>query len=156
MQNYFSEKLTTQQLTKISFFDGLSSNVLEDFTKILNVCRYKKGDYVFTEGSDATEMYFIMEGSVNVVKKTYKGAKKLLIELHESQFFGEMALVDRGKRSTSVVASTDLVLATLSWEKLNAEFEAYNPDLAIFTYKKIAQALSLRLRQVNSLYAHSV
>ncbi|OGH96934.1 MAG: hypothetical protein A2104_08250 [Candidatus Melainabacteria bacterium GWF2_32_7] len=155
MHSFFSEKLTTQQLTKNSFFEGLPNNILEHLVEILNVHRYKKEDYIFNEGDNAAEMYFILEGSVKIFKKTYKGGSKLLVELHESQFFGEMALIDRGKRSTSVVAATDLILASLSWEKLNKEFEAYNPNLAIYTYKKIAQVLSLRLRQANTLYVHS-
>ena len=156
MQNYFSGKLTAQQIAKVPFFTGLPSNVLNDFVSVLKVTNFKQGDYVFSEGDEAKEMYFIIQGSVKILKKTYKGSTKLLAELNEAQFFGEMALIDKGRRSTSVIASSDLVLASLSWNKLDETFESYKPDLAIYTYKRIAQALSLRLRQANTMNAHSL
>ena len=99
-------------------------------------------------------MYFILEGTAKVIKKNYRGTEKVLAEISEPQFFGEMALIDQGSRSTSLIAATDMTVAILTWEILDEQFATYNPDLALYTYKKVAQTMSLRLRKTNALYAH--
>jgi CRP/FNR family transcriptional regulator, cyclic AMP receptor protein len=156
MQSFYSEKLTHHQISTIPFFQGLNKKIIDDFIDVLKLSQYQRDDYIIREGDEAEYMYFILKGSVKIFKKNYKGGEKLICEMNEPQFFGEMALIDRGTRSSSVIASSDVAVAKLSWQVLDEQFACYNPELALSTYKKIAQALSLRLRKSNALYAHIV
>ncbi|MCK7485716.1 MAG: cyclic nucleotide-binding domain-containing protein [Bacillus subtilis] len=154
--DYFSDRLTLQQICQIPFFKEINRDILENFIKIIEVHNFRKGSYIFDEGSEADAMFFILCGSVKVIKRTFRGNETFLAEINAPDFFGEMALIDRGKRSTSVIAHTDVSLGVLRWMYLDKAFESYNSELAVYTYKKIAQELSLKLRKLNSKYIHIV
>lgn len=151
--SFDSEKLTAEQVKKISFFNGLEGKDLEDISEFLNVKRFNRGYFVFVEGERANEIYFILKGSVKILKQTYEDTNEMVSSLDEDSYFGEMALVDDDARSASVLAETDLVLAELVWDKFLERF-SNQPDVIIYVLRNIAKTLSIRLRKTNALYAN--
>jgi len=64
---------------------------------------YHDKDVILKEGDKGSEMYIIKTGAVKVTKKTDKGVITL-ITLSRGDFFGEMALFERTRRSATVTA----------------------------------------------------
>lgn len=82
---------------------------------IVRVCKIMmccKGEEIVTQGEVGLEMYFVMEGSVEIATKT----GVILATLTVGQPFGEMALLKPmpSLRGASVIAKTDVTLAVLS------------------------------------------
>lgn len=73
--------------------------------------QYKLGETIFSEGEDGTDMYFILEGSVDVYKKVVNKEQKSeqvkLVSLGKTDFFGEMSLLNAEKRSATIIAGID-------------------------------------------------
>lgn len=68
---------------------------------------YQKGSIIFHEGESSDEkMYYIIEGSLSILKKTPDGEKKVG-ELNPGAFFGEMALVTTGLRAATIKVSSE-------------------------------------------------
>jgi CRP/FNR family transcriptional regulator, cyclic AMP receptor protein len=63
---------------------------------------YKAGQVVFTQGDEAEQMYVVVDGTIDI---TVGGVPVGTAE--RGQTFGEMALIDRSRRSGTAVAKTD-------------------------------------------------
>jgi CRP-like cAMP-binding protein len=64
---------------------------------------FDEGGVVFRQGEPGDKMYIIHQGSVAVIREK-NGAGTVVARLGTGDFFGEMALVDRGPRSATVKA----------------------------------------------------
>jgi CRP/FNR family cyclic AMP-dependent transcriptional regulator len=76
---------------------------------------YRKGTYIFREGDEGRDMYFILEGHVRVEKQA-GGLTKTLIELRQGDYFGEMAAIIEAPRSASALAVDDCSIAVIDSE----------------------------------------
>ncbi|MEW5819879.1 MAG: cyclic nucleotide-binding domain-containing protein [Cyanobacteriota bacterium] len=142
-------------VAKIPFFYDVQGEDLDKLANILTVKEFKNEQVVFKEGDEQSGMYFILEGDVQILKRNNKGKQELLTVLCAPQIFGEMALIDRGRRSATVVAQSDLSTAELTRENFE-QFMMDEPDLAVHIIRKIAHTLSLRLRKVSASYANVI
>ena len=76
---------------------------------------YPAGTYLFQEGDKSNEMFIILNGKVNVVKKAGE-VTKLLTELGKGDYLGEMAaLIDAPRTATAFVAK-DSYIAVITGE----------------------------------------
>jgi CRP-like cAMP-binding protein len=81
----------------------------DDFDKIAATTTgktYKTGELVFAEGDAADYIYFIRSGRVSVFIQQFTAQEELSV-LGPGQYFGEMAVLGKNKRSASVKALTD-------------------------------------------------
>jgi signal transduction histidine kinase len=74
------------------------------------VRRCDPGEIVFNEGDPGDCLYLIAKGSVKISKKGRGGRQETLTYLPQGDFFGEMALVDSGRRSAQASAQRACVL----------------------------------------------
>ena len=58
---------------------------------------FAAGQLIFAEGEIGAEMFIIQSGKVRISKRSKDGEKTLVI-LEEGDFFGEMAVIDKGPR----------------------------------------------------------
>ena len=61
------------------------------------------GQIIFKEGEDGEQMYIIQEGSVKI-SRMIAGKEHILAILNKGDFFGEMAIVSRMKRTATATA----------------------------------------------------
>ena len=73
------------------------------------------GEAIIREGEVAHAMYFIADGKVEVALKKRENAV-----LGPGQFFGEVAVLRRGRRSATAVALTRVSLLVLAAQDLHA------------------------------------
>jgi len=147
--------MLASDVAKIPFFYDVTGEDLDKLAKILTHQKFTNDQIIFKEGDEQTGMFFILEGDVQILKKNNKGKQELLTVLCAPQIFGEMALIDRGRRSASVIAQTEILTAELTREDFE-NFMREEPDLAVHIIRKIAHTLSLRLRKVSASYANVI
>jgi CRP-like cAMP-binding protein len=108
-------------------FGGLTD---EDFNYIRNRAvqkNYDKDDLIFSEGDRADYIYFIESGEVSVFIQKFS-AKEEICTLGPGEYFGEMAALNKAKRTASVVAKTNTSLLGVEESDF---FELLKTDKAI-------------------------
>ncbi len=96
-------------LKEIDLFASLSDEDVILLANSIGEVEVKKGQDVFLEGDEGDAMYGIISGAVLI----HKGGRDLAT-LRETQYFGEMAILDNEPRSASVTAVEDTRLIQLS------------------------------------------
>jgi CRP/FNR family transcriptional regulator len=125
-------------LARVPLLQGLGQKDLERLAKSFREREFREGHVVTAEGEPGVGFFVIVEGAANVsVGGEQKGT------LSPGDAFGEMALIDEGPRSATVVAATDLrCLALSAWEF--RPFVMDHPEIAW----ALLQTLARRLRAV--------
>ena len=135
-------------LDRASIFDGLASNDVATIKRHLRRTESEKGRTVFGEGEQGKELFIITRGTASAYLRQTSGADIRLATFAPGTIFGELALLDPGPRSASVIADDELVCYALSDESfLLLSREA--PDAAIKLLANLSRELSRRLRQAN-------
>lgn len=98
-----------------------------------------KGTILFREGDLGRDMFVIQKGKVQVRKKV-GNAEKVLAELSEGEFFGEMALLIGMDRSATVEAIEDSKILVVSPDNFESLLKS-NMDIALKMLKKMASRL---------------
>lgn len=84
---------------------------------------YRKGELIFAEGEDGHFACLLREGSVEIFRG--HGANLATIaEIHPGQIFGELSLVDSGKRMASARALVDSKIFLLDEKHFAGKLDA--------------------------------
>lgn len=152
VQQRLDPPITTAQLREVGLFGALSDEFLEHLTKTLSVMRVMVGETIFREGDPAREMYVVLDGEIEVLKKSRRGRETRVAILGPNDTFGEMSIIDMQSRSATVRALGAARLLRISTEEMDA---LYRYDLKSYTLiiLNIARDLSRRLRVTDGLLA---
>jgi NADH dehydrogenase len=71
-------------------------------TQTVGRAHYEPGAYIFHQGDPGTHFYLIAEGEVDVVREHSSGERTTLARLGKGDYFGETALLTRGRRNASI------------------------------------------------------
>jgi CRP-like cAMP-binding protein len=144
--------VTIAQLREVGLFGALSDEFLEHLVTTLSVMRILPGDCIFKEGEPAREMYVVLDGELEVLKKSRRGRETRVAILGPNDCFGEMSIIDMMPRSATVRALGPTRLLRISTEEMDA---LYRHDLKSYTLivLNIARDLSRRLRVTDGLLA---
>lgn len=104
---------------------------------------FAAGEKIFAEGEIGAEMYIIQTGRVRISKKS-QDVEKTLVVLEDGDFFGEMAVIDKGPRSASATAVDEVKCIVLNEELFEQQMQN-NARIV----KKILKNMSARLRDAN-------
>jgi CRP/FNR family transcriptional regulator len=144
------EEHVTQAMKHAELFRGLTHQQLERLAGITQREIYNRGDKVFSQGETGDKMYIIGQGQVEVVVRTSGGESFPVVYLGEGQVFGEMTLIDDGKRSASIYGAVD---GTVVYSIPKNDFtQLCQRDTAIgyVMMRNLAQDLSFKLRHRDS------
>jgi voltage-gated potassium channel len=119
--NAFSERIhrrdfivTWGMIARVPLFAELDAAEIADIMQLLRAQLVQPGEVIVREGETAHSMYFIAAGEVEVA------LKKQRIRLGVGQFFGEVAVLRRARRSATATAITRTSLLALSAQDLHA------------------------------------
>ena len=135
-----------QSLARVPLFRRLEPHELEHLAEEVEQVNYKAGEIIFHEYDTGDALYVVEEGAVRIWVTDEDVQEVTLAELHPGQLFGEMAVLDRGQRSSSATAMVDTHLHRLTSDDFE-KFLIQHPDCAIDVICEIAA----RLRQTNLL-----
>lgn len=141
-------------LRRIKILAGFNEDQLTSFARYLQVQRAAQFSHVFRQGSVGDTMFMIVEGELRVSVRVNQ-RESILATLGVGESFGEMALLDEGKRSADVIANVDCMLLSISKSGLEKLF-AEAPALAAPFLHELAQEIAGRLRTTNRRLEDSV
>jgi small-conductance mechanosensitive channel/CRP-like cAMP-binding protein len=99
-------------LRSIDLFRALSESELRLALQNFRHLHYAAGERIIEEGSPG-DSFFVIDRGVVEVSKLLGGAPRVLAQLSEGHFFGEMALLTGEARSASVTARSDVDVYTI-------------------------------------------
>ena len=111
---------------------------------------YNPGDVVFSEGDDGQYLFIIQEGSIEI-SKDMDGHKHVLSTLARGEFFGEMAIVTRVKRTATATAIDNVQMLAFDREAFQGMIEK-NSRIALNVIDKLCR----RLQHANTQIRHLV
>jgi CRP/FNR family cyclic AMP-dependent transcriptional regulator len=142
--NKLSEE--AQSLARVPLFKRLEPHELEHLAEDVDQVNYNAGETIFNEHDLGDGLYVVETGSVRIWVMDEDVTEVTLAELKPGDFFGELAVLDRGERSSSATALVDTHLHKLSSDAFQ-KFLIEHPDAAVDVICEIAQ----RMRQTNLL-----
>jgi CRP-like cAMP-binding protein len=136
-------------LSTVELFSGLNREQLGRIASISRQETFRTDDTIFRQGSQGDRLYLVAEGQVEIRFNDTRGGDHAVLYLGTGQLFGEMALLDRGARSASVIAVQD---GTVVYSITSGDFMALcEADTAIgfVMMRNLALDLSFKLRHKN-------
>lgn len=164
---------------KNRFFRGLSEKQLQELVPLVQKTHVSPGEYVIQEGDLAQDLFVLIEGEVEVIKKEPLSEQRhRLTLLSTGDVFGEMALIENGSHSATIRALRPSTLLSLSIQqarqltsektiysrliqKLHESIEEletlpHDPPIYSKLSTNLASDLSLRLRQAHEVTVESL
>ncbi len=140
-----------QSLARVQLFRRLTPQELEQLAGEVDQVTYKTGETIFNEQDQGDALYVVDSGSIRIWVHDEDVKPVTLAELKDGDFFGELAVLDRGPRSTNATALTDASVHRLSSDDFQ-KFLMQHPDVAI----DVICEIGARLRQTNALVSQRV
>ena len=103
---------------------------------------------MFREGDPGNEMFIIARGSASVRMRERGGGEIRLVTFEAGTIFGELAIMDKQRRSATIHADEELVCWVLSEERF-AELRQRAPGAAVTLALNLGREMSRRLRLAN-------
>ena len=127
-------------LASVPLFAGCTTKELRDIAKATVELSLDEGKEFVTQGDVGREAFIIVEGKADVLR----GGTKIA-ELGPGNCVGELALLDHGPRTATVVAATPLTVLVLG----PREFSGLLDEVPALTHKILA-ALASTVRELDS------
>jgi len=128
-------------LENVPIFADLDNGTLEKIAQVGKIKNYERDSIILLEQESGTALFVILNGKVKVSRNSTDGKEVILTILNESDFFGEMAILDGLNRSASVIALEDSQLFIIQRNDFLNLLKTY-PDVSI----ALLQELTARLR----------
>ncbi len=127
-------------LSRVPLFSSVPAEQIRDLSGLFSKVVYSKGDVICRQGVAGDSMYVIRSGAVSVFKEV--GGREFFVqELKRGDFFGELALLSRGERQATVVASLDVVLFCLTRENFEVLLKK-NKSIGLYLSRYYAKRMA--------------
>ncbi len=131
----------TAMLRDLELFAGCNRSELGRIDSLTTSVEMRRGAILVEEGRAGLEFFVIVKGRATASRQGL-----WLAEFGPGSFFGELALLDRGTRTATVTADTDISLLVFS----RPEFWSLQRSVPS-VMDKMAVELSRRLRSTNEI-----
>ena len=154
VNNLSKDPSILKKISEVSFFK-MFSNDSEVIQKIAAMCTarsFRKGKTIIEEGDYGDELFILLSGEIDIIKKTLQNERYLVTTLNAGMGginVGELALIDNDQRSASVVAKTNceaLVICRNDFIRFGDE----NPSIGLAVTRALARQLSINLRKTSA------
>lgn len=136
-------------LREMELFAGLQEDDLRLLQGIAASFQYEAGQSILCEGDEARAFFIVARGSASIFINLGSGARKRVGSVGPGLSFGEMALLDGGRRSADVVADTRMICYAFSVDRIR-ELAQDRPRILATIMGNLVRNLSDRLRQANA------
>src|SRR5258708_23149651 len=103
-----------ESLSRVPLFKRLTAAELEVLAKEVDQVDYKAGDVIFNERDRGDALYVVETGAVRIWVMDEDVQEVTLTELKPGEFFCQLAVLDRGERSTGATATAHTHLPRLT------------------------------------------
>ena len=123
-------------LQRVPLFADLDKRELAKIARLFKERHFSQGETVVREGSGGAAFFLVEAGTASVSVRGRDRGK-----LEAGDYFGEIALIDEGARTATIVADTDLICHGLT----NWDFRPLVQENAVICWK-LLQSLAKKLR----------
>ena len=127
-----------------TIFSGLNEKNWGELVELARLIPFKRGKELLSQGDKGDSLIILIEGSARISMLSPGGREIVLAYAEAGAVLGEIALLDGGERTASVVATSQGQALQLSRAAMR-EFCASHPDFAWSLMQQLAQ----RLRTAN-------
>jgi hypothetical protein len=149
--DYLTLKIRGDSLHESQLFKGLKLSEIKKIALAGTLVDYAKGEVVVEKGEVGADVFFVVEGSAQVINPDASVGdtteSRVLEELERGALFGEMAFISKQPRSATVVAKGPLQLIQIN-EGVLERLRAQNPRIAAKVFYNFSHILSDRLRKM--------
>ena len=135
----------------IPLFSGIDRSKLKLLVFTSERVNFEPDQVIFRQGDTGDKAYVVIEGEVDVVLESEHG-EKIVASLGANEIFGEMALLSKMPRTTTIRARTPVVLLSLSQDVFLRMVEE-NSEIAVAMMRVLAERLASTLRKYGMLMA---
>jgi ABC-type methionine transport system ATPase subunit len=136
-------------LMNIPLFKDIDRSKLKLLAFTSERLQFDKNQEVFHQGDPGDHAYVIVDGEVDVVLESAAG-ESTVATLGRNEFFGEMALLSKIPRTTTIRAKTSVVLLRFSQDVFLRMVEE-NSEIARGMMRVLAERLAATLRDYGQL-----
>lgn len=137
-------------LGRTTLFGQLDRDALQAVVDRFVTRTFRRGDTIFHQGDYGDTLFVVAEGLVNVYVVAEDGNELLLAQLHPGDSFGELAVIDGGRRTASAQAAESTTTLAL----LRPDFMGMlrdDPRLFTALLESLGQLLRRMLEQTSDL-----
>jgi CRP-like cAMP-binding protein len=138
-------------LTDTDFFRDLSEEDLAFLVPTCTVRTLRRGDLLFEEGDDCSELFVVSSGLVAISKKSIDGRESVVALMERGELFGEMGMLDGLGRSAEARALEPSEIIAIPYAPVRQLFE----DRPALLWGTTAMLVG-RLRAMDEALADSV
>lgn len=142
-------KTLKEMLKHVTIFAGIRDDAFDRFFKVGDIITKPAGEVLIKEGTQAEEIYIVLEGNLKVILNLEEEPLELL-EVKPGKIIGETSVIGIQQHSASVVTITDSKLFILSRKTLMLIHEE-DPELFSHLILNIARELARRLYASNQV-----
>jgi len=144
-------------MKKYSLFKYLTNKEYEKIIQIFETKHIPKNTVIIKERETDDSAFLLLEGKVSVLKETMYGEDYVvtIIESGGDEFFGEINLIDKGRRTSTIKTIEDSIILEVTSDKLKYFMDNnLNIGYKIMWYmsKSLAQHLRKADSDVNTLF----
>ena len=133
-------------LVTIPLFHGLNNKQFKQLANRFVPRSYEAGKNIVTQGKGGEGMFVMISGRAQAVVESTDGTKTTVEEFGPRDFFGEVAMLDDGPRTASVIATEETECLVLTRSDFIALMKN-DAEMAV----EITVALAKRLRRTASM-----
>ena len=138
-------------LAQSELFHGFDEEALDEVAAAAEARSLRRNDMVFAESDPPDALYVVRSGRIAMANTSVDGRESVIALMEAGDLFGEMPLLDGGKRSASARALEPSELVAVPYGPVEAILKA-RPELLW----GVVRLLSLRLRATDAALADSV
>jgi CRP/FNR family cyclic AMP-dependent transcriptional regulator len=138
-------------LATVELFDGLEPHQIDQIADASATRVVSRGDVLFTEGDDPTELFVVVSGRIAIANKSIDGRESVLALMERGDLFGEMPLFDQLLRSAEARALEPSEVIAIPYAPLRVLYET-QPNMLW----KVVELLAGRIRNTDEALADSV
>lgn len=92
-------------LGNVPLFENLKKRQLQDLGRLFIERTIAPGEVIVPQGRDGYGFFVIASGKAEAIREKADGSKAVVNRFGAGDFFGELALLDNGPRTASVIAT---------------------------------------------------
>ena len=131
-------KMHAEILRQVPLFTGLREKHIKKLVQRLVKREYEEGKEIIIQGKGGEGLFVITSGTAQAIREQLDGEKVVVNEFTSGDYFGELALLDEGLRTASVIATSKITCFILTrWDFLGILED--EPEMAVIMLEELAK-----------------
>ena len=138
-------------LSSMDLFSGVQQELLEPIVNQSSVQSLQRGDMLFSEGDEASDLYIVLEGRVAIANRSFDGRESVVALMESGDLFGEMPLFRPDGRSADARVLENSSVVVIPYVPVKSLYQEH-PEMLW----KIVDMLAERLKVMDVALADSM